>query len=418
FMWNLGRRLKELYADSTQAYDQGIRNLTWDYAYDQPDVLPDGTPNSIDDEPDAAKVLREINGFTVADRRQLQSYRQIADDGSTACGCWIYCGVFPEQGRNRSKDRVGEIAKHVHLNWAWAWPDNRRLLYNRASADPEGAPWSERKRYVWWDAARGAWTGLDTPDFERDKPPSYRPNDDSLGMAMIGGDSPFILKPDGKGWLFGLGGTKDGPLPTHYEPVESPVKNALYAQQINPTALIPESPLNAIAPPEDPDYPIVGTTHRVTEHYLSGPMSRFDSWLNELQPAMFVEMSPELAAARGIAHGDWVVVSSRRGSIEAKAMVTPRIRPLRIQGRTIDQIGVPIHYGWAGEVAGSAANDLTSIVLDPNVAMHEGKAFTCQVRKGRLRHKSDTPSVPVAPRPQATPMTDTPRQAQPEGLKA
>ncbi|HEU5431036.1 MAG TPA: molybdopterin dinucleotide binding domain-containing protein, partial [Thermomicrobiales bacterium] len=139
---------------------------------------------------------------------------------------------------------------------------------------------------------------------------------------------------------------------------------------------------------------------------------------NELQPAMFVEMSPELAAARGIAHGDWVVISSRRGSIEARAMVTPRLRPLRVQDRSLDQIGLPIHYGWAGEVAGSIANDLTSIVLDPNVAMHEAKAFTCQVHKGRLQQRSDTPSVAVARRPQTEPMTQTPRQAQPEGLKA
>ena len=418
FIWNLGRRLKELYADSTKEYDQGILNLTWNYAYDQPEVLPDGTPNSIPEEPDPEKVLREINGYTVADHAQLQSYLQIKDDGSTASGCWIYCGVFPEKGRNRAKDRLGEIEKSVHLNWAWAWPDNRRLLYNRASADPEGNPWSERKRYVWWDAEQGQWSGLDTPDFEPDKPPSYRPNDDSLGMDTIGGDSPFILKPDGKGWLFGPGGTKDGPLPTHYEPVESPVKNALYKQQINPTTRIAQSPLNAISPPEDPVFPIVGTTYRVTEHYLSGPMSRFNSWLNELQPAMFVEMSPELASERGIEHGDWVVVNSRRGSIEARAMVTPRIRRLRIQGKEIDQLGIPIHFAWAGEVAGSAANDLTSIVMDPNVTMHEGKVFACQVRKGRLQTRSDTPSVQVERRPQSSEMTDTPNQALPEGRKA
>jgi len=418
FMWNLGRRLKELYADSTKECDQGIRNLTWDYALDEPEVLPDGTPNSIADEPDAEKVLREINGYTVADRTQLQSFSQLKDDGSTASGCWIYCGVFPDEGRNRSKDRDGEIEKHVHSNWGWSWPDNRRMLYNRASADPEGNPWSERKRYVWWDAGQGTWTGLDTPDFEPAKPPDYRPNDDSLGMDMIGGDSPFILKPDGKGWLFGPGGTKDGPLPTHYEPIESPVRNALYTQQVNPAVLVPQSPLNAISPPGDPDFPIVGTTYRVTEHYLSGPMSRFNSWLNELQPSMFVEMSPELASERGIEHGDWIVVNSRRGSIEARAMVTPRIRPLRVQDRVIDQVGIPIHFGWAGEVAGSAANDLTSIVMDPNVAMHEGKVFACQVRKGRLQRKSDTPSVPVARRPRSTPITDTPNQAQPEGIKA
>jgi formate dehydrogenase major subunit len=418
FMWNLGRRLKALYANSTKDQDQGILNLTWDYAFDEPETLPDGTPDTTLDEPDAARVLREINGYTVASGDQLQSFSQLQDDGSTASGCWIYCGVYPDADRNRSRDRTGELDKPVHPNWGWAWPDNRRMLYNRASADPEGNPWSDRKRYVWWDADQGIWTGLDTPDFERTKPPSYRPNDDSDGMAAIGGDSPFILKPDGKGWLFGPRGTKDGPLPTHYEPMESPVGNALYRQRENPTTHVPQSPLNPLSPPEDPDFPIVGTTYRVTEHYLSGPMSRFNSWLNELQPAMFVEMSPQLAAARGVEHGDWVVISSRRSSIEARAMVTPRIQPLRVQGTTVHQVGLPIHFGWAGEVAGSAANELIPIVMDPNVAMHEGKAFACQVQKGRLRGASDGPSVPVARRPRYAPMATTPDRAKPEGRKA
>jgi formate dehydrogenase major subunit len=418
FMWNLGRRLKALYAGSTKEQDQGIRHLTWNYGFDHPETLPDGTPDLTPDEPDAAKVLREINGYTVADRRQLQSFSQLKDDGSTASGCWIYCGVFPERDRNRSKDRIGDLDRHVHTNWGWAWPDNRRMLYNRASADPDGNPWSERKRYVWWDADAGAWTGLDTPDFERTKPPGYRPDAAAAGMDAIGGDAPFILKPDGKGWLFGPKGVKDGPLPTHYEPIESPVENALYRQQVNPAALVPDSPLNPVTPGVETEFPIVGTTYRVTEHYLSGPMSRFNSWLNELQPAMFVEMSPALAAERGVAHGDWVVVSSRRGSIEARAMVTPRIRPLRVQGRVVHQVGLPIHYGWAGEVAGSAANELIPIVLDPNVSMHEGKAFACEVRPGRLEHRSTMPSVPVARRPDYAPMAGTPDSAKPEGRKA
>ena len=418
FMWNLGRRIKQLYADSEKPQDQGIRHLTWDYAFDHPETLPDGTPDTIPDEPDAEKVLREINGYTVADRQQLRSFTEIRADGSTASGCWIYCGVFPEHDRNRSRDRIGDLDQHVHPNWAWAWPDNRRILYNRASADPDGNPWSERKRYIWWDDDKAEWTGLDTPDFERTKPPGYRPDDDAEGMASIAGDAPFILKPDGRGWLFGPKGVKDGPLPTHYEPVESPVENALYRQRINPTAQVPDSPLNPVTPGVDPAFPLVGTTYRVTEHYLSGPMSRFNSWLNELQPAMFVEMSPQLAAERGVGHGDWVVISSPRGEIEARAMVTPRIRPLTIQGKVVHQVGLPIHYGWAGEVAGSAANELIPIVLDPNVAMHEGKSFSCELRPGRLDRRSDDPSVPVARRPKYAPMASTPDHARPEGRKA
>jgi formate dehydrogenase major subunit len=199
--------------------------------------------------------------------------------------------------------------------------------------------------------------------------------------------------------------------------VESPFPNALYKQRINPTAQLDVLPLNPTAP-LDPAFPVVATTFRVTEHYLSGPMSRWDSWLNELQPAMFVEMSPELAAERGVTHGDWVVISSPRGAIEARAMVTPRLRPLRVQGQTMHQVCLPIHFGFAGEIAGSAANELLPIVSDPNVSMHEGKAFTCQVHKGRLAHPSDVPSAPVKPRPQPDPMPGTPHQAQPEGRTA
>ncbi len=418
FMWNLGRRMRRLYAGSAKEYDQGLLNMTWDYARDGLHILPDGRVSLTADEPDAAKVLREINGYTIADHTQLQRYQQLKDDGSTACGCWIYCGVHPAAGRNRANERTGDLDQHVHPNWGWAWPDNRRMLYNRASADPDGNPWSERKRYIWWDAQERCWAGLDTPDFEPTKPPDYRPAENATGMEAIAGDSPFILKPDGKGWLFAPGGTKDGPLPTHYEPVESPVRNGLYAQQSNPTILLDEAPLNPLAAPEDPDYPVVATTYRLTEHYLSGPMSRFDSWLNELQPEMFVEMSRDLAAAREIVHGDWVVVTSKRGAIEARAMVTPRLHSLHIQGKIVHQIGLPIHFGWAGEVAGSQANDLTSILSDANVSMHEGKAFTCQVQKGRLAARSDIASTAVAPRPQSTPMAETHHQAQPEGRTA
>jgi len=291
------------------------------------------------------------------------------------------------------------------------------MLYNRASADPDGKPWSERKKYVWWDEEQRTWTGLDTPDFQPTKPPSFRGGPDAKGMDAIDGDTPYVLKPDGKGWLFAPGGIKDGPLPTHYEPLESPVENALYKQRANPTVLYEEVPLNPIEP-MSPDYPVVLTTYRVTEHYLSGPMSRFDSWLNELQPAMFAEMSPELAREHGIAHGDWVLISSPRSTIEARAMVTPRIKPLTVSGRIVHQVGLPIHFGWAGEVAGSSENELTAMMLDPNASMHEAKAFACQIHKGRLAQPSDTPSAPVAPRAQAAPMAGTPAQAQPEGRTA
>ena len=204
-------------------------------------------------------------------------------------------------------------------------------------------------------------------------------------MAAIAGNQPFIMKPDGLGWLYAPGAVKDGPLPTHYEPVESPVGNLLYPRQTcNPTVRFFEGPLNRLAHTPTAEYPVVATTFRLTEHYLSGPMSRFNSWLNELQPEMFVELSPELAAERGIVHGGWLTVQSARGRIEARAMVTRRLRPLLVEGRVVHQIGIPFHWAFAGEVVGGNANDLTSLVADPNVSMHECKAFACQVQAGRL----------------------------------
>ncbi len=204
-------------------------------------------------------------------------------------------------------------------------------------------------------------------------------------MDAIAGSDPFFMKPDGRGWLFAGSGLKDGPLPTHYEAVESPLKNALYKQQTNPAAkYFKDRPENRLASAGDERYPIVVTTYRLTEHHTPGGMSRWLPWLNLLQPAMFAEISPELAAERNIKHGDWMVISTERGSIEARAMVTKRMRPLRVDGRVIHQIGLPYHWGFQGKVMGSIANDLTHIVLEPNVSIEEVKAFTCNVRAGRL----------------------------------
>jgi formate dehydrogenase major subunit len=415
FVYELGKRMKALYANSKLDRDQGLLNLTWDYEFDEPEILPEGNLSRIAGEPDPEKILMEINGYTMADRRQVSGFSDLKDDGSTACGCWIYSGVFPQEGNNRARSRRKTAGNYVSPEWGFAWPHNRRILYNRASADPEGKPWSERKKYLWWDETQKRWTGPDAPDFEPDKPPHYRPSKEARGLAAIAGNSPFMMKPDGKGWLFAPTGVKDGPLPTHYEPIESPFRNLLYSQQANPTIECYDVPMNAKSAPEDPEYPLVGTTYRLTEHYLSGPMSRFDSWLNELQPEMFVEISPELAQERGIGHGDWVVVWNKRGTIEARAMVTRRIRPLTVSGRTLHQVGIPFHWGFAGETIGSIANDLTSIIADPNVSMHEAKVFTCNIRRGRLAQPDQSTPEPVAAWPTREPAPNTPKSDQPEG---
>ena len=234
FVYNLGKRLKQLYAGSTDPRDQPLLNLTWDYDYDEPPRLPDGTISRIENDVDAEKILMEMNGFKLDEidprtgrPRLLKGFSELKGDGTTACGIWIYSGVFPEPGRNRARERT-RSDNPLEPDWGFAWPDNRRVLFNRASADPEGRPWSERKKLVWWDAEKSLWVGLDRPDFEPSKPPDYRPSPGATGMAAIAGDNPFIMKPDGVAWLFAPTGVKDGPLPTHYEPLESPVSNLLY----------------------------------------------------------------------------------------------------------------------------------------------------------------------------------------------
>ncbi len=274
-------------------------------------------------------------------------------DGTTSGGCWIYTGVFAG-GVNRSANRVpGREQGPVAPDWGWAWPANRRILYNRASADPEGRPWSERKKYVWWDDEQQRWTGYDVPDFPATKPPSYRPEPGTGGPEGLAGDDPFIMQADGKAWLFAPRGMIDGPLPTHYEPQESPVANPLYRQQANPARKVFARKDNLWSPsagePGTEVYPYVFTTYRLTEHHTAGGMSRWLPYLAELQPEFFCEVSPELAQEKGLENGGWATIVSARTAVEARVLVTERMTPLVIGGRTVHQIGLPYHWGVGRE---------------------------------------------------------------------
>jgi len=370
FYWHLGRIIREKLAGSTDSRDRPVLDLAWDYP------LVGATKD-----PDAEAVLREINGVG-PDGRTVSGYTELKADGSTACGCWIYSGCHADEVNQTARRTPGSEQGRVAGEWGWAWPANRRILYNRASADPSGAPWSERKRLVWWDSGAQRWTGHDNPDFVVDKPPDYVPFAGATAEHALRGDAPFIMQTDGKGWLFVPSGLVDGPLPTHYEPHESPFANPLYAQQANPARQTYRRRDNRYND-AGPDYPFVMTTYRLTEHHTAGGMSRFLSRLSELQPAMFCEVSPALAAERGLVNGGWATITSARSAIEARVLVTERVAALRVQGRNLHQVGLPYHWGWKGLSTGDAANDLFPLALDPNVHIQEVKAATCDIRPGR-----------------------------------
>jgi formate dehydrogenase major subunit len=382
FTHQLAKRLKKMYADSTAPRDAGFKALMWDYDPDPQATRPPGEVPPTRGEPDAQKILREINGFATGDpSKHIAGFADLKDDGSTTCASWIYCGVFPAPDKNNAQRRTPDPPGQpgAQLQWGWAWPANRRIMYNRASADLQGRPWSERKKWIWWDGQK--WTGYDVPDFGVTKAPDAKAKPDAIGLDGLSGTDPFIMKADGRGWLFVPSGLVDGPLPAHYEPAESPVRNPIYKQQSSPVYKYWKRDDNVLAGVGDPRFPIVITTYRLTEHYLAGAMSRWNPWLSELQPELFIEMSPELAAEKRIANLDWVRISSPRGSIRAKALVTRRLRPFTIDGRTVHHVGMPWHWGYEGVVTGDIVNELTSLVGDPNVSIHEGKAFVCNVEK-------------------------------------
>ncbi len=375
FTYHLGRRIRARLAGPAGEMDRPVLDLTWDY----PTVGPLA-------EPDADAVLAEVNGWD-ADGRPLSAFTQLKDDGSTACGCWIYCGVRAGGVNQAARRKPGREQSWVAPEWGWAWPANRRVLYNRASADTDGKPWSKRKELVWWDEEQGKWAGHDVPDFVADRPPSYRPPAGARGVAALSGIDPFIMQADGKAWLFAPAGLVDGPLPAHYEPQESPVPNLLYGQQHNPVREIIRHQEDRFQPSGDEPgagvFPYVTTTYRLTEHHTAGGMSRFLPYLAELQPEFFCEVSPELAAERALEHLGWATIITARSAIEARVLITERMRPLTVQGRVLHQVGLPWHWGPEGYTTGDAANELSHLALDPNVHIQEVKAMACDVRAGR-----------------------------------
>jgi formate dehydrogenase major subunit len=376
WIYHLGSTVRRLLAGSEDPRDRPILELTWDYPLQGPQQ-----------EPDAEAVLAEISG-RAADGSFPSSYEELAEDGSTICGSWLHCGIYADGINQAARRRPGKEQNWVAPEWAWSWPKNTRILYNRASADAEGNPWSERKRYVWWDAEKEEWTGVgDTPDFPKDKAPDYQPKRNAKAMDAIRGTAPFIVHPDGLGWLYAPTGLVDGPLPTHYEPHESPFENPLYAQQQNPTRQIfprPENPYNPTVGESGAHvFPFVMTTYRITEHHTAGGMSRTVPYLSELAPEMFCEVSPALARERGLEHGGWATIVTARQAIEARVLVTERVQPMRVQGRDMHLVGMPYHWGGRGIVKGDSANELLPVVLDNNVHISEYKAATCDIRPGR-----------------------------------
>jgi formate dehydrogenase major subunit len=395
FMHQLALRLIAKAKRSDDPLDEPLRALNWWYPEDE------------FGDPQMEAVLAEINGWYTnpvagvgdpggndgivfgVDREgnphhgpQVDGYPQLKSDGSTASGGWIYSGVLGPDKINKANSRNSK--DYLGHGWGFAWPGDRRIIYNRASATPTGEPWSDRKKLIWWDGAQNKWTGADNPDFPVEKSPEFRPTGNESGLDAIPGDAPFILHEDGLGWFHVARGLQDGPMPTHYEPLESPVHNALYSRDTNPVVNWFTRQENRFAPPGDPRFPFVITTYRLTEHHTAGGMSRFLSHLAELQPELFAEISSELAAALKIDNGDYISIVSLRGAIEARALVSRRMRPLHLNGKTVHQIAMPFHFGSAGPVQGSATNDLFPISGEPNVTIMEAKACGCNIVLGRL----------------------------------
>ena len=350
-------RIKKLYEGSTREEDKPITRLFWDFGGEG--------------HPDIDKIAREINGFEVVNGKpgaQVVNFTALKDDGTTACGNWVYSGCYPgdeylaKRRDNNDKPYPGTKPIGSYLNWAWCWPLNRRIIYNRCNSTPDGKPWVPDLTSIFWNGSE--WVGNDVPDFGKTTDPNGP-----------GGTNAFIMRPEGVGCIFST--VNEGPLPEHYEPWESPVKNILNSQDFNPIVVEWEPDKRGTTE----QYPIIGTTYRVSEHWQAGAMTRTLPWLAELVPNVFVELSEELAKEKGIKNGKEVIITTTRGDIKAIACVTKRFKPFKVQGKNLHQIGVLWHFGFNGYAKGDPANRLTPHIGDGNTMIPEYKAWLCDIRR-------------------------------------
>jgi formate dehydrogenase major subunit len=361
-MAQIYQRLKALYQKEGGAVPEPIVNLDWRYK-DPGDPTPDElakemngyATDDITDPNDATKVV-------LAKGKQVVSFAALRDDGKTACGCWIYSGCYNEAGNNMARRSTNDPdSTGAYPGWSWSWPVNRRILYNRASADINGKPWDDSRKLLWWDGSK--WTGYDVPDIA----PNAKPD-------VVG---PFIMNPEGTGRLFTRGMMRDGPFPAHYEPFEAPVANVLAPKvRGNPVSRVFKGDMEQFG--DVKDFPYAATSYRLTEHFHFWTKHQHNNAV--MQPEFFIEISEELAKEKGIKGGGWARIWSKRGSIKAKVVVTKRIKPLTCDGKTVHIVGIPLHWGFVGEtLKGFGPNSLTPYVGDANIETPEYKAFLVDV---------------------------------------
>jgi len=379
-------KVKELYETEGGVFPDPIVNLHWPYCEKE------GHFSSVES-------AKSMNGYTWADKQLMPNFTTLAADGSTACAAWIYGGYFnnidsdnpADQpcGRRDGEDSTiagGSGGLGQYVNWSFAWPANRRVVYNRASTFYEsGKARNPERMLVEWNPEIGNWDRNDVPDFGFQTavmdPETGKQAMDAEGKPVFTGNPPekcpgFFMVGELSARLFSPG-MADGPFPEHYEPAESPVSNALSSVQVNPVAMLLDSSNFGTAS----EYPLICSTYRLVEHWQTGVTTRNSPWLAEIMPHNFLEMSEELAKERGIENGDMLEIFNNRGTIEAQALVTKRIKPFEIDGKTVHQVGMPWHWGRKGLAKGATANELVPNAGDANVGIPESKAFLVDIRK-------------------------------------